>query len=282
MQPLLGLAQLVDRAAGDDLAAVLEEDLQRVACRSSSFGRPSTIGQHDDAERLLQRRVLVELVQHDLGDGVALQLDDDRACRRDRTRRAGRRCRRACFSFTSSAMRSMRRALFTWYGISVTMIDARPVLSSVSISARARIVQDAAARRGRPRGSGRWPQMKPPVGKSGPGDEPHQLVDGELRVLDERDQRVAHLAQVVRRDVRRHADGDARRAVDEQVRDCGRQDDRLLGGLVEVRERSRRSPCRCRRAAPRRAPSAGTRCSGRPPAGSPSTEPKLPWPSISG
>ena len=36
-------------------------------------------------------------------------------------------------SFTSSAMRSIRRALFTWYGISVTMIAVRPLLSSVSI-----------------------------------------------------------------------------------------------------------------------------------------------------
>ena len=34
-------------------------------------------GEHDDAEGLLHRRQLVELVEHDVGVGVALQLDDD-------------------------------------------------------------------------------------------------------------------------------------------------------------------------------------------------------------
>ena len=34
-------------------------------------------GQHDDAEGLLQLGVLVEVVEHDLGDLAALQLDDD-------------------------------------------------------------------------------------------------------------------------------------------------------------------------------------------------------------
>ena len=33
--------------------------------------------QHDDAERRLQRRVLVEVVEDDLGHLAALQLDDD-------------------------------------------------------------------------------------------------------------------------------------------------------------------------------------------------------------
>ena len=46
---------------------------------------------------------------------------------------------------------------------------------------------------------------------------------------------VDHLAHVVRRDVRRHADRDARRAVDQQVRERRRQDRRLFGGLVVVR-----------------------------------------------
>ena len=42
-------------------------------------------------------------------------------------------------------------------------------------------------------------------------------------------------AQVVRRDVGRHADRDAGRAVDQQVRDLGRQDRRLLFLAVVVR-----------------------------------------------
>ena len=50
-------------------------------CSSSSlrfitFGAPLIQGEHDDAEGGLHRGVLVELVQHDVGDGVALELDD--------------------------------------------------------------------------------------------------------------------------------------------------------------------------------------------------------------
>ena len=72
------------------------------------------------------------------------------------------------FSFTSSAIFSISRALLTWYGISVTAIASRPVDSLTSISARARM-------RTRPRPV-RYalmmpavPLMMPAVGKSGPG-----------------------------------------------------------------------------------------------------------------
>ena len=47
----------------------------------------------------------------------------------------------------------------------------------------------------------------------------HQALDVDLGVVDVRDHRVDRLAQVVRRDVRRHPDRDPRRAVDEQVRE---------------------------------------------------------------
>ena len=61
----------------------------------------------------------------------------------------------------------------------------------------------------------------------------HQAGDVDRRVLDVGDRGGDHLAQVVRRDVRGHADRDARRAVDEQVREARRQD-RRLGVLAVV------------------------------------------------
>ena len=81
-------------------------------------------------------------------------------------------------------------------------------------------------------------------GEVGPGHELEQLalllrqrrrLVG-LRALDRPDHGVDHLAHVVRRDVRRHADGDAGRSVDQQVRERRRQDGRLFGGLVVVRD----------------------------------------------
>ena len=62
----------------------------------------------------------------------------------------------------------------------------------------------------------------------------HQADGADLRVVDVRDNRVDRLAQVVRRDVGGHADRDARRAVDQQVREARRKDGRLHPRLVVV------------------------------------------------
>ena len=80
----------------------------------------------------------------------------------------------------------------------------------------------------------------------GAGDQPDQLAQllfaGERRrvgrrhqrLLDHPDDAVDDLPQVVRRDVGGHADGDAGRAVDQQVRVDGGEDRRFGGRLVEV------------------------------------------------
>ena len=61
-----------------------------------------------------------------------------------------------------------------------------------------------------------------------------QVVGREIWVVDEPLRGGHDLAQVVRRDVGRHADRDAGRAVDDQVRDARRQDGRLLMPVVVV------------------------------------------------
>ena len=63
----------------------------------------------------------------------------------------------------------------------------------------------------------------------------HQVLDARVRLVDQRHDRADHLGQVVRRDVRRHADGDARASVDEEVREAGRKHERLALRLVVVR-----------------------------------------------
>jgi hypothetical protein len=62
----------------------------------------------------------------------------------------------------------------------------------------------------------------------------HEVFDGGVRVLDEVDDRVIHLGEIVRRDVGRHADGDAERAVEEDVRARRRARLRLFLGAVVV------------------------------------------------
>src|SRR5207244_10413677 len=58
------------------------------------------------------------------------------------------------------------------------------------------------------------------------------LGAGEVRVLDQPDAAADHLAQVVRRHVGGHADGNPGRSVDEEVRERRWQYGRLFGGLV--------------------------------------------------
>ncbi len=60
------------------------------------------------------------------------------------------------------------------------------------------------------------------------GHELHQLGERRVREFYEMQRRVAELGRIVRRDVGRHADGDAGRAVGEKVREGARQHHRLL------------------------------------------------------
>ena len=71
-------------------------------------------------------------------------------------------------------------------------------------------------------------------GEVGPLDEAHKVLDRGVGTVYEMYQRVADFGRVVRRYVRRHAHGDAGRAVDEQIRQARGQDGRLLERAVEV------------------------------------------------
>ncbi len=140
-----------------------------------------------------------------------------------------------CGSFldiTCSAIDSTSAALLTLYGIEVTTICRLPRGSvSTLYSPRSRTapcplsyralelgpaVQDLAA--GREVGSLDVLQQRFGVGVAGSSIIATRAVDD--------------LAEVVRRDVRRHADGDAGRAVHQQLRHRGRQHDRLLARRI--------------------------------------------------
>ena len=76
MRPLARLVQKVGRAPGDDLLAERDKGGDDVAQRHL-LRPPAVQRQHVDAEAGLQRGVAIELVQHDVGIGVALQFDDE-------------------------------------------------------------------------------------------------------------------------------------------------------------------------------------------------------------
>ena len=63
----------------------------------------------------------------------------------------------------------------------------------------------------------------------------HQVVDGEVVVIHVCHTGIDDLAEVVRRDIGGHTDGNTRSAVDQQVRDTCRHHGRFEQGIVEVR-----------------------------------------------
>ena len=64
----------------------------------------------------------------------------------------------------------------------------------------------------------------------------HQAVERDVGIVDLRADAVDHFAEIVRRHIGRHADGDAGAAIDEQIRESGRENRRLGAGLVVVRD----------------------------------------------
>ena len=74
--PFLGALEVESRAPQDHVAAVVDEELQRLL-QAQHHGAAVDDRQHDHAERLLQRRVLVEVVEDGVDLRLALQLDHD-------------------------------------------------------------------------------------------------------------------------------------------------------------------------------------------------------------
>ncbi len=234
VRTLLGLPELELRAADDDRALELEvvaqELEQRQRLRHAVDERDRVV-----AERRLERGVLEELVEDDLRDRLALQLDDDA-----HARLVGRVAEPRDLG-EHPALDELGH--LGDHALVAALLDAvreladhdRATAAALLLGVRAGTHDDAAAARA--------VRLLDPVAAEddragrevGALDVLGQLLDVDGRVVDQRDQGVGHLAEVVRRDVRRHADRDPGRAVDEQVREARRQHLRLLARLVVVR-----------------------------------------------
>ena len=189
-------------------------------------------GQHDDPEGGLHLGVLVELVQDDRGGLVPLQVEDDADPLAVRlVPEVGDPADLLLLDEFGDLLDEVR--LVDLVG-KLGDDDALPVVPGILLDQGARPHPDDPP----PRPVGGEDPL-PAVDEPGrrevrPLDVVHQPVDGDFGVADQRDRPVDHLPEVVGRDVRRHADGDAAGAVEEQQRDLRRQDGRLLQGFVVV------------------------------------------------
>ena len=232
-QDVGALARLVEQELGapaDDLLAELDKGADQVLevehLRTAAVER-----HHVGAERGLQGRVAVELVEHDVGHGVALQLDDD--------------AHAVAVGFVAKVGDALE--LLVAHELGDLLDEGRLVhlirdlgeddgLAVLAHRLDARLgAHDDRAAPGIVGGANAGP---PEDGAGGreirPRHQGDQVVDGDRRVVDIGDAAVDHLAEIVRRDVGGHADGDAAGAVDEEIGEARREDARLLLGAVVV------------------------------------------------
>ena len=227
MGAALLLGQLELRAPDDDLALVGDvggdDLLERQRARDAVDQRD-----HVHAEGRLHRGVLVELVEHHLRQRAALELDDQAHAVAVGLVAQVADVRDLLVVDEVGDLRDQAVVAALLHGVGQLGDDQRLLALADLLDAHAGAHAHAPA-------AGLVGVADPLVADDdaagrevGALDVAHQLVGGDVRVVDVGDDRVGDLAQVVRRDVRRHADRDAGGAVDEQVREARRQDQRLL------------------------------------------------------
>src|SRR5467141_1051869 len=229
---LFRFLQLENRAAPDYIDAVLDEELDHRD--QAQFARlPGNDGEQDHAERFLHLRVFEKIVQNELAFFAAIQLHADaHPFARRVVAHIGNAFKLLGLHQFGDAVDQPRLVhlirnfrdddAFAVFG---GLFDGG--LGAHGEAAAARFVSgfDAfAARDVRPRREVRARHNL------------HYFFQRRIRLFDQQNGRVHDLAQIVRRDVRGHADSDAACAIDQQIRDTRGQDDGLFARLIEVRD----------------------------------------------
>ena len=224
------LGEFEARAPGDDFLAEQDEGGDQLLQVHQQ--RPAVVQrQHVDAEARLQFGEAIELVQHHLGRGVALQLDHH--------------AHAVAVAFVADVGDAFDALVAHQFGDAllharlVHLIgnfgddDGFAVLADfLDMAARPHQDRAAAARQRAARRlladdqrAGREIRTRHDLG---------QPLQADGRIVDIGEAGVDHFAQIVRRHVGRHADRDARGAVDQQIGKARRQDDRLLLRAVVI------------------------------------------------
>ncbi len=220
-----GAQQQELRAAADDGQPVADElfqqGLERQDPRLAVDQR-----QEDDRERILQGRELVELVEHDLGIGVALQLEHQPHGLLQIAFVANRRD-----ALDAVLVHQGRDALFH----AIARLLEGDFRDQDALAVLAELLDPGASPQGDRAAAGVIAAANAAAaandaarGKVGAGADLQQLVNRDVGVVDHANQRLANFAQVVRRNRRGHAHRDAVGAVDQQVGKL-RGEDRGLG-----------------------------------------------------
>ena len=242
--------QFVAGPAGDHIPSVVHKAPQHVL-EAQYFGLAAHDGEHIHAESGLHGRVGEELVENDPADGIALELDNYSHSLAIRFITQVRDALdHLVLDQTGNLLHQFR---FVYLVGKLDDNDGLAVRSFVSFDVGpgphpnqppARLVGLPDALNAKDEAGG---------GKVGSRYYEHQLVDGDIRVLDDLESRIDDLPHVVGRNIGGHTDRNTGRAVDQQSWEAGRQHQGLLqrtiivvreidGFLVQVGKHLRRQP----------------------------------------
>ena len=224
------LAQQIGSAAGDDIFAEIDEGCQELA-QGQLFGPAAVERQHVTAEIGLHRGETVKLVHHHFGGGVALQLDHN-------PHAVAVRFILNMGDAVDLLLAHLLGDLFDHGGFihliaNLVDDDGETVFANLFDTSlgphdhTATPLKIGFAR-------ARTTQHDPAGGEVGAGDIFDQLFRGQIGVLDQGLTGVDHFAQVVRRDVGRHTNGDTARAIDQHIRETCRQNCRFAFFAIVV------------------------------------------------
>ena len=231
---LFGLAQQVAGAALDRLDPEVEEHLEHLA-QGEQDRLTVHQRQHVGTEVALQRSELEQVVQHHLRVGVAAQLHNDpHAVAVALVADVGDALELLVVDQLSNALDQRRFVgLIRQLGDDHRIAIGPPRgLDRFDVGHAAHGHRAAAAQVGL--ADAFAPQDLTAGGEVRPGDQLDQLLIGDLRVRDQREQAINQFIEVVGRDVGRHPHGDARRTIQQQLRNPRRQHRGLLLGAIEV------------------------------------------------
>ena len=234
---LFGFAQVKARAPQHDFAAMLQEQPQEL--HQPHLARlASGDGQQDHAERFLHLRVLVEVVQDQLRLFAALDLDHHaHAVAVGFVAHVGDAFDLLGLHQLGDALDQARLVHLVGklgdddvFAVFAHLFDGGLGAHGEAAAALLVGLLDAFAAGDVAAG-----------GEIGAGNQLQNLSERRVGLVQKQDGGFDDFLQVVRRDIRGHADGDAAGAVHQQIGHARRQDGGLALGLVEIGERNRRS-----------------------------------------
>ena len=225
----LGLAKEEAGTAQDDLAAMFDEAGDGLL-EGEKLGTPSVDGEHGDGEGGFKRRVLVEIIDDHLGNGIALQLDHHASILIGLVA-DGADVGDDFFIHQSGDTLHKRGTVDIVRNLSdddlfASTLDLLHSGTTTHLHRTApgfEILTDASD------------TAELAAGREiGPFDVHHQLIERDVGVINLGTDRVDGLTEIVRRNIGRHTDGNTGATVDEEIWNRCREDGWFLTGVIVV------------------------------------------------